>query len=97
MYALKIARGALTIRPCEASGCELWLNDVCIHSCDSASEAAQVVAQRRTGYDEIDQEDSSFPPDIEGWHWISVIDPAQRDSASIRRSTGEFLAPPRDA
>jgi len=80
MYALKIAHGALTIRPCEASGCEIWLNDVCIHSCESASEAAEIVAQRRTGHDEVDRDSSSLPPDIEGWRWISVIDLARLDS-----------------
>jgi hypothetical protein len=80
MYALKITHGALTIRPCEASGCEIWLNDVCIHSCDSASEAAKLVAQRSTGYDEIDRDDSLLPSDIEGWRWISVIGLARLDS-----------------
>jgi hypothetical protein len=74
MYTLKMAHGALTIRPCEASGCELWLNDVCIHSCGSASEAALVVAQRATGYHEIDGEDGPLPSSIEGWRWISVVD-----------------------
>jgi hypothetical protein len=80
MYALKIAHGALTIRPCDASGCEIWLNDTCIHSCDSASEAAEIVAQRRTGYDDVDRDDSHLPPDIEGWRWISVVDLARLDS-----------------
>jgi hypothetical protein len=38
------------------------------------------VAQRRTGYDEVDRDDTSFPPDIEGWHWISVVDLARVES-----------------
>jgi hypothetical protein len=87
MYALNIAHGALTIRPCEASGCELWLNDVCILSCGSASEAAQAVAQRITSYDEIDGEDGPLPSSIEGWRWISVVDLGRWESTLNRLRT----------
>jgi hypothetical protein len=75
MYALKISHGSLTIRPGDDAGCEIWLNDRCIRECSSANEAARFVAQRRTGNEEVDNEDCSFPPDIDGWRWISVFQP----------------------
>lgn len=73
MYALRISHGSLTIRPAIDSGCEIWLDDVCIRECGSANEAARIVAQRQTGYEAVDNEDCTFPADIDGWHWISVF------------------------
>jgi hypothetical protein len=74
MYAFTVAKGRLTIRPGIASRCEIWLDEECIHECDSAGEAAAFVAGRRTGHREIDNEDRRLPPDIEGWHWVSLYE-----------------------
>jgi len=73
MYALKISHGSLTIRPAIDSGCEIWLDEVCIRECESANEAARLVALRQTGHEVIDNEDCTFPADIDGWHWVSVF------------------------
>lgn len=75
MYAFKTSRGFLTIRPADATSCELWLNNTRVRECDSANEAARLVAAKRTGNLEIDTEDTAFPTDIDGWHWISVSKP----------------------
>lgn len=72
MYALKISRGYLTIRPTDAVACELWLNNTRILQCNSASEAAQLVASKHTGRLEIDNEAAAFPASIDGWSWVSV-------------------------
>jgi hypothetical protein len=72
MYALKISRGYLTIRPADTTVCELWLNSTRILQCNSANAAARFVAMKHTGRVEIDDEPGAFPANIEGWSWISV-------------------------
>ena len=72
MYALKISRGYLTIRPADATACELWLDNTCVLQCNSANAAAQFVASKHTGRMEIDNEPAVFPANIDGWNWISV-------------------------
>lgn len=72
MYALKISRGYLTIRPADAASCELWINNTRIRECNSANAAAQYVALKCTGRMEIDNEQGALPESIDGWSWISV-------------------------
>jgi hypothetical protein len=73
MYSLKLSRGCLTIRPGDKDCCELWLNDQCIRECQSASEAAIVVASRQTGCLEVDHDDCLLPGNIDGWRWVSLF------------------------
>jgi hypothetical protein len=86
MYALKISRGYLTIRPADTTVCELWLNSTRILQCNSANAAAQLVAQKHTGRIEIDDEPAALPANIDGWSWISVSKsrppPASTEAAS---------------
>jgi hypothetical protein len=82
MYTLQISRGNLTIRPTDGRTCELWLNDVRIRECISANEAASLVVRRQTGSADVDREDAPYPPDVEGWHWLSVCAANEDDQES---------------
>jgi len=46
---------------------ELWFNDECISSYDSAELAATDVATRLTGYDDWDLSSERAPEDLSGW------------------------------
>lgn len=74
MYAISIPAGRLTIRPStkDATSCELWLDDELIGNYGSAGIAAQVICEKRSGCNRIDNLESGLPRSIEDWHWIRV-------------------------
>lgn len=74
MYAISIPAGKITIRPsgCDATSCELWLDDDRIAHYGSAGIAVRAIRHRRTGCPAIDGARVALPESVEAWEWISV-------------------------